>query len=242
MTAIDLAVGFASDELQEPAALLATQLNLPLNNQVFPRLSLTAERLELVTDKFSPLFADFSSKVLQKRREEGKSQGVVRACKPAKGMRIIDATAGWGRDASILASFGAQVLMLERSQVVSALLADALARLEPDSTLAQSLSLRCVDSKQYLQNLAVEDYPDVIYIDPMHPVRQKSALVKKDMQILQQLLGADQDAKELLITARSRVHKRVIVKWPQRLAPLLPPNSSIDGKTVRFDIYLPVVP
>ena len=71
----------------------------------------------------------------------------------------------------------------------------------------------------------------------MHPERQKSALVKKDMQALQQIIGADDDAEKLIKLAITRTKNRVVVKWPQRLAPLIKPNYSLNGKTVRFDVY-----
>ncbi len=228
------AVGFDDEVLHEHAKALAEQLNLVVDNHVLPRLSVTADKLVLLLDHFSPLFVDFSRATWQKRHDAGKKQGLVRACKPAKGVRILDATAGWGRDAAVLASFGAEVLMLERQPMMAALLADGLSRI-PACTMA--LSLVGIDAKSYLQTLAAQDYPDVIYIDPMHPMRQKSALVKKDLQALQQLIGADHDAKELIQLALTRARQRVVVKWPQRLAPLLPPNQSISGKTVRFDIY-----
>ena len=162
----------------------------------------------------------------------------MRACKPIKGLHILDATAGWGRDAALLASFGAEVLMVERQPVLASLLADGLSRLSDDSAVKKRLSLVGIDAKKYLQELTPADYPDVIYIDPMHPVRQKSALVKKDMQALQQFIGADDDAGELLSIAITRARQKVVVKWPQRLAPLLPPNQSFGGKTVRFDVYI----
>ena len=188
-------------------------------------------------EHFSPLCVDFSSSIWQKRRDAGKKQGLVRACKPAEGVRILDATAGWGRDAAVLASFGAEVHMLERQPVMAALLADGLSRMSHQPARPLVLSLLAMDAKNYLQTLATVDYPDVIYIDPMHPARQKSALVKKDMQALQQLIGADNDACDLIQLAITRARQRVVVKWPQRLAPLLPPTLSISGKTVRFDVY-----
>lgn len=230
------AVGFdAAEALHERATLLAAELNLIVDNDILPRLSVTADKLVLLVENFSPLFVDFSNSMWKKRRDAGKKQGLVRACKPAKGIRILDATAGWGRDAVVLASFGAEVLMLERQLTMAALLADGLSRLPSSSLL---LSLLGIDAKHYLQPLSPVDYPDVIYIDPMHPLRQKSALVKKDMQALQQLIGADIDALDLIQLAISRARQRVVVKWPQHLAPLLPPSLSISGKTVRFDIYL----
>ena len=229
------AVGFDRESLRDRAEALARELNLMVDNHCMPRLCVTADKLLLLVDDFLPLFVDFSPAIWQKRRDAGKKQGLVRACKPTKGLRIIDATAGWGRDAAVLASFGATVLMLERQPMMAALLADALTRLPFDSPL--SLSLLNRDAKDYLQTLLPVDYPDVIYIDPMHPLRQKSALVKKDMQVLQQLIGADQDAAELIQLAMMRARVKVVVKWPQRLPPIGKPSLTIDGKTVRFDVY-----
>lgn len=230
--------------------ILATYPHVPVFNSLadyvddllLPRLSTimsgTTDKLALLSPGFSPLCVDFNSITVQKRRDEGRKQGLVRACKPAKGMRIVDATAGWGRDAAILASFGAEVLMLERQPMMAALLADGLNRLPPNTTL--KLSLLHMDARQYFQSLTEPDYPDVIYIDPMHPARQKSALVKKDMQVLQRLIGSDTDVSALIQLAITCTRQRVVVKWPQREPALLQPDASISGKTVRFDIYLPI--
>jgi len=78
----------------------------------------------------------------------------------------------------------------------------------------------------------------VIYLDPMHPARNKRAKVKKDLYALQALLGPDDDALSLLEIAQTRTRRRVVVKWPARLSALLKPDYAISGKTVRFDVYL----
>lgn len=232
-----LAIGYESESFHEKAKILALQLDLPIDNQASQKLLITEDKLVLKMANFSPLYCDFSHRTWQKRRDAGKKQGLVRACKPGPGVRIIDTTAGWGRDAAVLASFGAEVLMLERQPIVAALLKDALARRDEQSKKILNLKLCQLDAKIYLQNLAFQDYPDVIYIDPMHPARQKSALVKKDMQALQELLGVDEDAQSLVEIALLRVLKRVVVKWPQHLPPLLTPTAVIPGKVVRFDLY-----
>lgn len=233
-----LAVGYENDTLEQRAQDLARQMNLVVDNQIYPRLSVSSDKLVLLLENFSPLCVDFTSPALLKRRAAGKKQGLVRACKPAKGVRILDATAGWGRDAAVLASFGADVLMLERQPMMAALLADGLMRMQLHPASALAMSLMSMDAKDYLEHVSDSDYPDVIYIDPMHPTRQKSALVKKDMQALQQLIGADGDVLALIELALKKARSRVVVKWPQRLAPLLPPHFSIDGETIRFDVYL----
>lgn len=230
------AISFEGEECEERAKALALQLHLDLDDCVIPRLLLTPSHLALLVADFLPLYADFNSAQGLRRKDAGKKQGLIKACKPTRGMRIFDATAGWGRDAALLASFGAQVVMFERQPVMAALLADALARAE--GLWANNLSLVAMDAKVYLQGLSFADFPDVIYIDPMHPLRQKAALVKKDMQALQQVIGVDEDAEELLSLARTYAGQRVVVKWPQHLPPLSQPSLSFGGKTVRFDVYL----
>ena len=75
--------------------------------------------------------------------------------------------------------------------------------------------------------------------DPMFPERSKSASVKKEMQILQQLLGADLDTVQLFEQALRVATDRVVVKRP-RIAPLISemkPHHVVEGKASRFDVY-----
>ncbi|WED42277.1 class I SAM-dependent methyltransferase [Legionella cardiaca] len=235
----DIAIAYEGEEQFERAKELAQILTLPIDNQAKQQLLVKADRLVLKIDDFTPLYADFTLSTWQKRRDAGKKQGLVRACKPTQGIRIVDATAGWGRDAAVLASFGAEVIMLERQPILATLLADALSCRDEHSKKLMNLKLYLIDSYDFLQNLLPSEYPDVIYIDPMHPERQKSALVKKDMQVLQQLIARDDKVLDLLTLAKTKVQRRVVVKWPQSLSALLNPDTTIPGKTVRFDIYFP---
>lgn len=232
-----LTIGYDKDSLYQQALKLSESLHLPLDNESTQKLIVTEEKLVLKMPDFLPLFTDFSSKAWQPRRDAGKKQGLIKACKPTQGLRIIDTTAGWGRDSAVLASFGAEVLMLERNPVLAALLQDGLERQDEQSRKNLKLQLREIDAKDFLQSLAPKDFPDVIYIDPMHPERQKSALVKKDLQALQRLLGTDIDAQVLVEIALIKAKKRVVLKWPQQLPPILKPDLSVDGKLVRFDIW-----
>ena len=96
------------------------------------------------------------------------------------------------------------------------------------------------DAISYLKKLPNNKKPDVIYLDPMYPTRTKSALGKKELRILRQIVGEDLDAGELLQVALKTARKRVVVKRP-RLAPPIPgpePNLVFKGKTSRFDVYL----
>jgi 16S rRNA (guanine1516-N2)-methyltransferase len=223
-----LSIGYDGDN-QDKVHELALLYNLNIDDAL-PRLNLTSKRLELLVKDFLPLSVDFE-KSFEKPKDSLKKHGLIKACRPESGVKILDLTAGWGRDSAILARFGAEVLMLERQGAMAALLADGLKRFD----FGGLLKLNYIDAKDYLNN--TDESFDVIYIDPMHPQRQKSALVKKDMQALQQLFGADLDAKELIDLAMGRAKKRVVVKWPQKLLALIKPKHSINGSTVRFDIY-----
>lgn len=230
-------LGYADDELLEQAQRLASDLQLDLVKQASHCLFLSQEGLALKFGDFSLLRADFSLAKWAKRKAAGKKQGLIKACKPGPGLKIMDVTAGWGRDAAILASFGAKVIMIERNPIMAALLRDALERRSVEDKQLMDLSVVFADAKAYLSQLSEDQLPDVIYMDPMHPERDKSALVKKDMQVLQELIGSDKDAAELLDSARYKIRQRVVVKWPQKQQPLAKPTSSIEGKTVRFDVF-----
>lgn len=58
--------------------------------------------------------------------------------------------------------------------------------------------------------------PQVIHLDPMFPSRDKSALVKKEMRLFKPLVGADDDAPDLLAAALALATHRVVVKRPRK--------------------------
>jgi 16S rRNA (guanine1516-N2)-methyltransferase len=90
-----------------------------------------------------------------------------------------------------------------------------------------------------LESLTAEEFPDVIYLDPMFPERQKTADVKKEMAAFHSIVGKDEDADALLPLALAHVNYRVVVKRPRK-APFLNdqvPSYQLEGKSSRFDIY-----
>lgn len=234
---VPLAVWYEQADLQLKAEALAEQLKLPLEQQASLQVWVSEVGLGLTKPGFSPIIPDFGIKTWEKRRQAGKKQGLVKACNPQAGKKILDVCAGWGRDAAILASFGAEVTMVERNPIMAVILEDALQRQDAESRLRLQLSLVSMDALVYLEHLHADQVFSVIYMDPMHPERQKSALVKKDLQVLQQLIGADEDALSLLNLAIEKTAERVVVKWPQGQQSLKPAVNCIAGKTVKFDIY-----
>ncbi|MCX4025479.1 class I SAM-dependent methyltransferase [Endozoicomonas sp. SM1973] len=196
----------------------------------------------------NPIKVDFISGALAHRRKYGggKSQSIAKAVglNKAKKLQVLDATAGLGRDAFVLACLGCQVTLLERSKVVHLLLTDGLNRAATDldvASIINQLQLLCVDAKDYFQELLqLTDQFDVVYLDPMFPHREKSAKVKKEMWIFQKLLGQDLDADYLLDAAIAIAKYRVVVKRP-KLAPYLAdkaPTYQLIGKSGRFDVYV----
>jgi 16S rRNA (guanine1516-N2)-methyltransferase len=154
---------------------------------------------------------------------------------------IVDATAGLGRDAFLLASVGANVVMLERSAEVHALLEDALGRARATSPALAEVVARLTlihgDARDHLPTLR----PEVVLVDPMHPPRRNSALVKKEMRLLADIVGADEDAHELMRVALASARHRVVLKWPLAATPLLEaatPSYQFFGKTVRYEVFL----
>ena len=82
--------------------------------------------------KPSDLIVDFNGGAVGHRLKfgGGRGQALPKACGLSKGQtpRIVDATAGLGRDSFLLASLGAEVTLIERSKHMHRLLEDGLAR------------------------------------------------------------------------------------------------------------------
>ncbi|MDM8566106.1 class I SAM-dependent methyltransferase [Candidatus Halobeggiatoa sp. HSG11] len=227
-------------DLLQLATKLATRFNLPLvDTPDFPfLLHLTEQRLELHNQKTGPVYVDFVNGKLGYRNKHGggRKQPLAKAIglKHGNNPTVLDATAGLGRDAFILANLGCQVQMVERSPVIAALLYDGLQRLGNPA----NLQLIHQDAQNYLPISSPK--PDIIYLDPMFPHRKKSALVKKEMQILQTIIGADTDAINLLTIALNYANKRVVVKRPKWATAInnVTPTFCINNVNTRFDIYL----
>ncbi len=196
-----------------------------------------------------PICVDFIKGTLAHRKKfgGGKNQLIAKAVgiKPKIKLSVLDVTAGLGRDAFVLATLGCNVVMCERSKIIFALLEDGLKRAEKESWFrALSLKLIHVDAIAYLKEISCSatptHTPDVIYIDPMFPEKNKSALVKKEMRVLREVVGDDIDSAQLLTVALSIAKKRVVVKRA-KLAPTLTdkkPDVVYKGKSCRFDVYL----
>jgi len=254
MTKTTVAVASDVELIPDTLACLMAKANLPLVNADSKDSDLllvqTVQRLELrQTGKNTtgPVYADFVTGKAAYRRAQGigKKQPIAKAVgvKPNTFPSMIDATAGLGQDALLLATLGCQVRLIERSPIIAALLSDALQRALADvatAEIAQRMRLIQADAGDFLGNLDTLEQPDVIYLDPMFPKRNKSALVKKEMQLFQLLLDSNDSGDDLLAIALNHAKQRVVVKRPSK-APYLAgikPNLQFNAGKIRFDVYL----
>ena len=194
--------------------------------------------------KVLPVEVDFASpaSLYRKQHGGGRKEPIVKAIglKGNEGWHVVDATPGLGRDAFVLVSVGCKVTMIERSPIVAALLEDGIRRLVLSfPELAAKMSLQHGNSAEVMQYFTGENV-NAIYLDPMFPHKKKSALVKKEMRLFQQLLGHDPDADALLPPALELATHRVVVKRPNSADVLAgeKPSMAIESKKHRFDVYL----
>jgi 16S rRNA (guanine1516-N2)-methyltransferase len=202
------------------------------------RLTATPNGLGLVDDdapELSPLVLDLSSP----RRLTNKDD-VVRALGHRLGVRrIVDATAGLGRDACALAAFGFDVVAIERAPLMQALWRDALARHEPPR-----LTFLEGDAVTFLNAMVGERAPDAVFLDPMYPDVERKALQQRELRLVRAAVAADErlpagDNAALFAAAVAVARARVVVKRPRWAAPLGgAPTHTWSGASTRFDLYL----
>ena len=245
---------------QERAEELARHVGVPLLSagspaEAFARdervdlaLCLDAEELWLADGSMS-MRADLTEMLPRLKPGRLQRELLVRAAK-VRGAEeppvAVDATAGMGEDAVLLAASGFSVILCERNRVIAALLRDALLRAGAVSGLAdvvKRMHLVEGDSVDMLRAMAAEERrpPDVVYLDPMFPARKKSAAVKKKFQLLHRLEEPCVDQDALLTSALAARPRKVVVKRPAQ-GPFLAgrtPSYSLEGKAVRYDVVVP---
>lgn len=192
-------------------------------------------------EKMSGLWCDFQTGQFGRRKRNLRPgcELLLRAIGfKSPGLTVIDATAGLGSDAALMALAGCQVTALERSPILAALLQDGM-----DRAGASMSNLRLIqhDARIFLTSPDIQRV-QVVYLDPMFPHRAKSALVGKEMRLIRMLTGDDADSGQLLPLARKKATSRIVVKRPLRAPALNGEKPAYDyrGKAVRFDVYLPL--
>ncbi|WP_457574726.1 class I SAM-dependent methyltransferase [Desulfolithobacter sp.] len=246
-----------SDTVALRAAELAARLHVPLLDRAPPTslvLRVDADHLELVHQmkkKSLAVRVEFVQGAAGYRRQRGGREMLLRAVGARKGERpdILDGTGGLGRDSFVLAQAGCRVQLYERHPVLTVLLEDGLRRAAacPDTAAAAArITLHGQDVLDRLRESGDDRRQSlpVIYLDPMYPRPGKAAKAKKELQLLQLLVGRNPDDEQeeevLLEAALKAAGNRVVVKRPRKGAFLAGrhPSYSLEGKSTRFDIYL----
>ncbi len=178
-------------------SVLAARWGLERDEDNLMALVLTPEHLELRKRDEPKLAASLLILLAERWRTDANSAVVaVRRWRKRWALKAIicrmwwTPPQGWGRDAFVLASVGCRVRMLERNPVVAALLDDGLARGYADAEIGGWLQerLQLIHASSLTALTDITPRPQVVYLDPMFPHKQKSALVKKEMRVFQSLV------------------------------------------------------
>ncbi|MGI9548757.1 MAG: class I SAM-dependent methyltransferase [Bdellovibrionales bacterium] len=200
------------------------------------KLEKTKEDLYLHTNEGRPFCLDFSKlKSLSSKQPLAKAIGK----KASQKVRVLDLTAGWGKDACLLARLSYEVTAIESHPLVFAFLQSALRK-----SLKKNFSLNFAldNSINYLKSIKDEERPEVIYMDPMFG--DKKSLSVKPLRILRQLVGEPASPQELFQAALGKALDRIVVKRhkhekPMSLAPL---KGTFSGRAICYDVYFPQNP
>jgi 16S rRNA (guanine1516-N2)-methyltransferase len=198
-----------------------------------------------MTQVAGELRVDFVSGAVAHRLRFGGGRG--QALAKAMGLRsgktpmIVDATAGLGRDSFLLASLGAQVVLIERSEEMHSLLAQGMKRAVQEGGEFREIIGRMTLLKGDAKDLLAELSGEAILIDPMHPPRHNSALVKRELRQVREIVGTDDDASDLVHVALKTARNRVVLKWPAKADPISGIRAcshQIQGKSTRYDVFM----
>lgn len=242
---------------EQKAAALSEKLSLHLccrnDSEHKYHLVYTDNRLELQYNphqhkyKHGSVFVDFlgeNNTILKRVLTTTIKTPLARASGIKSGFRptIVDTTAGLGIDGFTLAWLGCKVILIERSNLVHALLEDGLMRARQNEELKEIIKNRIIlkkgDAKIVLPTLS--EKIDTVILDPMYPPRNKSSLNKKEMRLLRDVVGDDTDSSDLFSVSSVFARNRVVVKRPKGAREIVDapqPSHRIVMKSGRFDVY-----
>ena len=145
---------------------------------------------------------------------------------------IVDGTLGFAKDALHLVACNRRVIGVERNSIVSRILQSGL-----EVSGLQSLKLIEGSIEDQLDLLVKE--AKILYLDPMFEELKSKSAPKKNMAFLRQVVDPVMDVEYIVEKARSLGWERVVVKRALQADVLAgKPQRVVEGKLVRFDIYL----
>lgn len=140
---------------------------------------------------------------------------------------VLDATAGMMGDSLLMYSYGLRSLTCaERNPLVAILVLNAI-------------KVSNLDVNFHFGSYICDKEFDVIFFDPMYDVINKKTAPKKEMEIFRQIVGKDQDAKEMASNLKLKAIERLVIKRSSKAPFLLEaPSHTIKGKSTSYDVYL----
>lgn len=241
-TAQQLVVCLGKGGQRDAAEALSRRVGAPLSDKSGEGLTLLVDKSGVSLTGYGLTFQGDFEQMLH-RLTEGRLQHemLVHVAKTkVSNPTAIDATAGMGEDSILLAACGYEVTMFEQNPVIAALLKDALRRAKKHPVLGEIVArMHLVEGNSIDHLPKLPHAPDVIYLDPMFPARQKSGLINKKLQLIQKLEHPCVQEQALLTAAMQANPQKIIIKRPLKGASLAgqAPHFSVKGKAIRYDCY-----
>ena len=238
----EIVVCFEKGGQKDMAEAFARRIGAEISEKPGPKLTILFHAKGVSLTGYGLSYqGDFENMVHRVTNGRLQHEMLVRAAKSDKpGRKAIDATAGMGEDAFLLAAQGYEVTLFEQNPVIAVLLKDALRRAKKHPVLkdiASRMNLVQDNSVEGMSKLL--DPVDVIYLDPMFPARQKSSLINKKLQLIQKLEPPCSEETDLFDAAISASPSKIIVKRPLKSEFLAgrKPSYTLNGKAIRYDCY-----
>lgn len=224
------------------AIALAEKLNVPLSESYGEDMTLLLDTTGLSLVGYGLKYqGDFEGMVRRITQGRLQHEMLVHVSKTKKANpTAIDATAGMGEDAFLLAAGGYHVTMYERNPVIAALLKDAMERAKKNDLLKAVIDRMELVEGDSIQSIPSMGKVDLVYLDPMFPARQKSGKINKKLQLIQRLEQPCVDEVALINAAKAVKPQKIIIKRPLKGAYLanLSPSYTTKGKAIRYDCFV----
>ena len=181
-----------------------------------------------------PISIDFLNQSFIKKIDQRLSQNeIFLKIFQKKNSKILDCTAGFGHDSYLLRSLGFNLVMIEKSPIISLMLKHAVEKIQKSK-----FYLYHGDALDFLNHTDVVF--DYIYFDFMFNRNKNKSLSSKNDEALKILAENDNNREELVDLAITKCREKVVVKGPIRGSNeiKLKPSYSITSKLLKYDMYL----
>ena len=236
---MELVICVSDGVMYDEAEALARRTGAPLCDREGDGVTVLFDRTGVSLSGYGMKYRGDFTQMLSRIGAGLRQELLIRRAKPRSGgLKAVDAAAGMGEDAFLLAACGYEVSLYEKNAVIAALLRDALRRAESDERLCAITSHMHLTEGDSTELMPTSDLgADLIYLDPMFPPRRKSGLINKKLQLIQKLEQPCGDERALLDAAIAAHPKKIVIKRPLKGAYLadMKPSYSISGKSIRYD-------